>query len=189
MSHMDRVSHAVDQVILDHSQPMTLQRAKALGASMADGGSTPSSLILRSCAIGPTTCAAMSTGISASVFLLHVDLGSNPISDTGASALGEALGHSVSLTRLSLASCQIGTAGCAAVSEGVQKSRTLRDLDMSDNCCVQQHVMPSSLLASGGGGGVVYNLKACCSLSAALRGSSTLTKLNLSLCGITGTSC
>ena len=165
---MDRVSEKVNRVILDYSQPMTIERAKALGQSLADGSSLLTRLSLKSCGVGPTGCAALSEGVAHCTSLTELDLSCNPILDSGGRKLGMALMRNRSLVKLSLASCGIGARGLIVLIQALSTSNLI-ELDLSDN--------------------IDFDEAVCYALSLALQESRSLTKLNLSLCGLTETEC
>ena len=102
-----------------------------------------------------------------SVFVTHPAIGEDRWRE-----LGEALSDNSTLTSLYLWSCGITAAGAAHLAEGVGKSASLATLNLGNN--LGNNLWSNKI---GDSGAQV--------LGAALVATSTLTSLNLGICGIT----
>jgi Ran GTPase-activating protein (RanGAP) involved in mRNA processing and transport len=88
-------------------------------------------------------------------------LSENPINDVGAKYLGGALRKNNYLTSLNLGACIIGDIGIECICSGLTSNSTLREINMSNNCC-----------------------KNGCSVSCMLSTNATLESLDMTSCQI-----
>jgi len=138
---------------------------KSLGSMLSKAG-TLTRLDLRGCDIGSAGAASLADGLAASSGITHLDLSSNKIGDEGAAALATALKKNRSLQVLELEGCEIKGPGGSSLGQSLSAgSAPLKELVLYGN----------SLGDTG-----------AAAIGAGARGSTTLRRLDLGKCSITG---
>ncbi|KAM9657865.1 ribonuclease inhibitor isoform 2-T4 [Trichechus inunguis] len=111
------------------------QGARLLCKALREPGCRLESLWVKTCGLTHACCPDFSAMLAQNKSLLELQLSNNRLGDTGVQQLCQGLGQpGATLQMLCLGDCEVTDSGCTALASLLLSSRSLRELDLSNNC-------------------------------------------------------
>ncbi|XP_049748948.1 ribonuclease inhibitor isoform X2 [Elephas maximus indicus] len=111
------------------------QGARLLCEALREPGCRLESLWVKACGFTDACCPDFSTMLAQNKFLLELQLSNNKLGDAGVQQLCQGLSQpGATLQMLCLGDCDVTDSGCTALASLLLSSRSLRELDLSNNC-------------------------------------------------------
>ncbi|KAM9220340.1 ribonuclease inhibitor isoform 1-T2 [Dugong dugon] len=111
------------------------QGARLLCKALREPGCRLESLWVKTCGLTDACCPDFSAMLAQNKSLLELQLSNNRLGDTGVQQLCQGLGQPrATLQMLCLGDCEVTDSGCTALASLLLSSRSLRELDLSNNC-------------------------------------------------------
>uniref|UniRef100_A0A8D1ARE9 Ribonuclease/angiogenin inhibitor 1 n=1 Tax=Sus scrofa TaxID=9823 RepID=A0A8D1ARE9_PIG len=109
--------------------------ARLLCESLLQPGCQLESLWVKSCSLTAACCQHVSLMLTQNKHLLELQLSSNKLGDSGIQELCQALSQpGTTLRVLCLGDCEVTNSGCSSLASLLLANRSLRELDLSNNC-------------------------------------------------------
>jgi ribonuclease inhibitor len=108
--------------------------AQLLCESLLEPGCQLESLWVKTCSFTAACCSHFRSVLTQSQSLLELQMSNNNLGDAGVQELCQGLGHPGCVLRvLCLGDCELRNSGCSSVAAALLASRSLRELDLSNN--------------------------------------------------------
>ncbi|XP_032747381.1 ribonuclease inhibitor isoform X1 [Rattus rattus] len=109
--------------------------AQLLCESLLEPGCQLESLWVKTCSLTAASCPHFCSVLTKNRSLFELQMSSNPLGDSGVVELCKALGHpDIVLRVLWLGDCDVTDSGCSSLATVLLANRSLRELDLSNNC-------------------------------------------------------
>ncbi|XP_030876374.1 ribonuclease inhibitor isoform X1 [Leptonychotes weddellii] len=121
--------------------------ARLLCDSLREPGCRLQSLWVKSCSFTAASCQHFGTMLTQNKHLVELQLSNNKLGDSGLQELCQGLSQpGTTLQVLCLGDCDVANSGCASLASLLLANRSLRELDLSNNCMDDQGIL--QLMAS-----------------------------------------
>jgi ribonuclease inhibitor len=109
--------------------------AQLLCESLLEPGCQLESLWVKTCSLTAASCPHFCSVLTKNRSLFELQMSSNPLGDSGVVELCKALGYPDTVLRvLWLGDCDVTDSGCSSLATVLLANRSLRELDLSNNC-------------------------------------------------------
>ncbi|XP_052051841.1 ribonuclease inhibitor isoform X2 [Apodemus sylvaticus] len=116
--------------------------ARLLCESLVEPGCQLESLWVKTCSFTAAACPYFCSVLTKNRSLMELQMSSNPLGDLGVQELCKALGQPDTVLRvLWLGDCDVTNSGCTSLAAVLLANRSLRELDLSNNCMGEAGVL------------------------------------------------
>ncbi|XP_029412680.1 ribonuclease inhibitor isoform X2 [Nannospalax galili] len=134
LCHVLRTKQSLKELSLA-SNELGDEGARLLCDSLLEPGCQLESLWVKSCSLTAACCSHFCSVLTQNRSLLELQMSNNPLGDSGVQELCKALGQPGTVLRvLWLGDCDVSDIGCRSLAPILLASRSLRELDLSNNC-------------------------------------------------------
>ncbi|XP_007947494.1 ribonuclease inhibitor [Orycteropus afer afer] len=134
LSHVLRAKESLKELSLAGNE-LGDRGAQLLCEALREPGCRLESLWVKSCGFTDACCPNFSSMLAQNKSLLELQMSTNRLGDAGVRQLCQALGQpGATLRMLWLGDCDVTDDGCSALASLLLSNRSLRELDLSNNC-------------------------------------------------------